>query len=237
LTFLQITANILPLGKNRTMPIIAPSILTANFLRLEKEINMLNQSKADWIHLDIMDGVFVPNISFGFQVIKQIKSLAKKPLDAHLMIINADRYLKDFKDAGVDRLTVHFEACTHLDRTISEISNLGMKPGVALNPHTPVEGLENILSKLSIVLIMTVNPGFGGQKFIDYSYDKVRKLKKMIRESASSVLIQVDGGVSKSNIKSLVDAGVDAFVVGNTIFSSTDPSQMISDLKDLKNLG
>ncbi len=218
------------------MPIIAPSILTANFLRLEDEIRMLNESEADWIHLDIMDGVFVPNISFGFPVIKQIKSLAKKPLDTHLMIANADRYLKEFKDAGVDRLTVHLEACTHLDRTISEISNLGMLPGVALNPHTPVDGLENILSKLSLVLIMTVNPGFGGQKFIGYSYDKVRKLKKMIDESGSKALIQVDGGVAKSNIKQLSDAGVDVFVVGNTIFSSKNPAGMISDLKALRNL-
>ncbi len=218
------------------MPIIAPSILTANFLRLEDEINMLNKSKADWIHLDIMDGVYVPNISFGFPVIRQIKSLATKPLDAHLMIIDADRYLKEFKDAGVDRLTVHLEACTHLDRTISEITRLGMKPGLALNPHTSLEGLHYILPKLSMVLIMTVNPGFGGQKFIDYSFDKVRRLKHMITESGSSALIQVDGGVSKSNIKQLSDEGVDSFVVGNTIFSSPDPISMISDLKDLINL-
>jgi ribulose-phosphate 3-epimerase len=222
--------------KKRIMPIIAPSILTANFLRLEDEINMLNRSKADWIHLDIMDGVFVPNITFGFPVIKQIKSLAKKPLDAHLMIVNADKYLKDFKDAGVDRLTVHLEACPHLDRTISEIINLGMKPGVALNPHTSLEGLEFILPKLSMVLIMTVNPGFGGQKFIDYSYDKVRKLKHMILETGSFTLIQVDGGVSKANIKPLFEAGVDVFVVGNTIFSSPDPTEMISDLKEMENL-
>jgi ribulose-phosphate 3-epimerase len=217
------------------MPIIAPSILTANFLRLEDEIKMLNSSKADWIHLDIMDGVYVPNISFGFPVIRQIKSLATKPLDAHLMIINADRYLKEFRDAGVDRLTVHLEACTHLDRTISEITSLGMKPGLALNPHTSLEGLQYILPKLSLVLIMTVNPGFGGQKFIDYSYDKIRRLKHMITESGATVLIQVDGGVSKSNIKPLLDAGVDSFVVGNTIFSSSDPIAMISDLKEMVN--
>jgi ribulose-phosphate 3-epimerase len=224
-------------GKKRVMPIIAPSILTANFLRLEDEINMLNKSKADWIHLDIMDGVFVPNISFGFPIIKQIKSLSKKPLDAHLMIVNADRYLKEFRDAGVDRLTVHLEACPHLDRTISEITNLGMKPGVALNPSTPLDGLEYILPKLSMVLIMTVNPGFGGQKFIDYSYEKVRKLKHMIIESGSFTLIEVDGGVGKSNMKPLLDAGVDAFVVGNTIFSSSNPIGMIEDLKDVKDLG
>ncbi len=218
------------------MPIIAPSILTANFLKLEDEIDMLNQSKADWIHLDIMDGVFVPNISFGFPVIRQIKSHAKKPLDAHLMIANADKYLKEFRDAGVDRLTVHLEACQHLDRTISEIINLGMKPGVAVNPHTSLEGLKYILPKLSMVLIMTVNPGFGGQKFIDYSYDKVHALKDMILKSGSYTLIQVDGGVSKSNIKPLFEAGVDAFVVGNTIFSSSDPLAMISDLKEMENL-
>jgi ribulose-phosphate 3-epimerase len=219
------------------MPIIAPSILTANFLRLEDEIDMLNKSKADWIHLDIMDGVFVPNISFGFPVISQIGSISKKPLDAHLMITDADKYLRDFKDAGVDRVTVHLEACPHLDRTISEIINLGMKPGVALNPHTSLEGLEYILPKLSLVLIMTVNPGFGGQKFIDYSYNKVRKLKHMIIESGSYTLIQVDGGVAKSNIKLLLDAGVDAFVVGSTIFSAANPIEMISDLKEMENLG
>ena len=218
------------------MPIIAPSILTANFLKLEDEINMLNRSKADWIHLDIMDGVFVPNISFGFPVIKQIRSLAKKPLDAHLMITNADRYLEEFKAAGVDLLTVHLEACTHLDRTISEIAALGMKPGVALNPHTPLDGLEFILPKLSMVLIMTVNPGFGGQKFITYSYEKVRKLRQMILESGSTAMIQVDGGVSKSNLKLLSAAGADVFVVGNTIFSSPDPIKMISDLKEMENL-
>ncbi len=224
------------LYKKKKMPIIAPSILTANFLRLEDEIGMLNNSKADWIHLDIMDGVYVPNISFGFSIIRQIKSSAKKLLDAHLMIIDADKYLKEFRDAGVDRLTVHLEACPHLDRTITEITNLGMKPAVALNPHTSLEGLEYILPKLSMVLIMTVNPGFGAQKFIEYSYEKVRSLKQMITESGSGALIQVDGGVSKSNIKPLVEAGVDAFVVGNTIFSSPDPTKMIEDLKDLKNL-
>ncbi|MCB8999444.1 MAG: ribulose-phosphate 3-epimerase [Bacteroidales bacterium] len=218
------------------MPIIAPSILTADFLRLGDEIKMLNESKADWIHLDIMDGVYVPNISFGFAVIKKIKSIARKPLDAHLMIVNPDIYLSDFRDAGVDRLTVHLETCVHLDRTVSEISRLGMKPGLALNPHTSLDGLEYILPQLSMVLIMTVNPGFGGQKFIPYSFDKVRKLKKMIVASGSNTLIQVDGGVSKSNIKALVDAGVDVFVVGNTVFSAPNPSEMISDLRDLKNL-
>lgn len=218
------------------MPLIAPSILTANFLKLGDEIRMLNRSKADWIHLDIMDGVFVPNISFGFPVIRQIKSIAEKPLDAHLMIKNADAYLKEFRDAGVDRLTVHLEACPHLDRTISEIKKLGMLPGVALNPATPVAGLENVLPQLSMVLIMTVNPGFGGQKFIDYSFEKVRKLKEMILSTGSKALIQVDGGIDKSNIKALSEAGVDVFVAGNAIFASSAPEKMISDLKELKNL-
>lgn len=234
--FLQFSRKSYIFEKNIAMPIIAPSILNSNFLRLEDEINMLNQSKADWIHLDIMDGVFVPNISFGFPVIRQIKSVSRKPLDAHLMIANADIYLEEFREAGVDRLTVHIEACTHLDRTVSRISELGMLPGVALNPHTSVEGLENILTKLSLVLIMTVNPGFGGQKFIPYSIDKVSKLKELIRKTGSKAMIQVDGGVAKSNIKQLAEAGVDVFVVGSTIFSSQNPVEMISDLKDLKNL-
>ena len=218
------------------MPIIAPSILTANFLNLEDEIKMLNRSQADWIHLDIMDGVYVPNISFGFPVIKKIKTISEKPLDAHLMIIDADKYLTEFRDAGIERLTVHFEACTHLDRTISEIENLGMKPGVALNPHTPVQNLEYILPKLSMVLVMTVNPGFGAQKFIDYSFKKIKELKSMIRETGSHALIQVDGGIGKSNIEALTEAGVDVFVVGNSIFSSKNPEEMISDLKNLRNL-
>ncbi len=218
------------------MPIIAPSILTANFLELGKEIEMLNTSKADWIHLDIMDGVFVPNISFGFPVISRIRNAARKPLDVHLMIIEPDRYLEDFKNAGAHILTVHIETCNHLDRTISAIADLGMKPAVALNPHSSVSVVENVLSKLYMVLIMTVNPGFGKQKFIDYSFNKVRSLKKMIIDQGSNTLIQVDGGVSKANIKQLAEAGVDAFVIGNTVFSSKDPKAMIEDLKDMKNL-
>jgi ribulose-phosphate 3-epimerase len=218
------------------MPIIAPSILTANFLELGEEIEMLNNSRADWIHLDIMDGVFVPNISFGFPIIRRINEAAKKPLDVHLMIIDPDRYLEEFKNAGAHILSVHAEVCDHLDRTISAIRDLGMQPALALNPHTPVSIVENVLSKLSMVLIMTVNPGFGKQKFIDNSYNKIRTLKKMIVDQGVNTLIQVDGGVSKANIKQLAETGVDVFVVGNTVFSAKDPTGMIGDLKDMKNL-
>ncbi len=211
--------------------LIAPSILTADFLHLEKEINLVNKSDADLLHLDIMDGVFVPNLTFGFPVIRQIKSVAKKPLDVHLMIINAETYLEEYRDAGADWLTVHYEACTHLHRTIHRIRELGMKPGVSLNPHTDVGLLENVLADLNMVLVMTVNPGFGGQKFIENSYAKIRKLRKMIDESGAGTLIQVDGGVTEENIGKLIQAGVDVFVVGNTIFSASDPLAMISNLK------
>jgi ribulose-phosphate 3-epimerase len=218
------------------MPVIAPSILTADFLDLGKEIEMLNRSAADWIHLDIMDGVFVPNITFGFPVIKRIREATKKPLDVHLMITDPDRYLDEFRKAGADILSVHAEACVHLDRTIHAIKDLGMKPAVALNPHTPLSIIENILPVTSMVLIMTVNPGFGSQKFIDYSFRKIRSLKRMINEQKADTLIQVDGGVGKSNIRALVDAGVDVFVVGNTTFSAKNPTEMIEDLKEMKNL-
>ena len=211
--------------------LIAPSILTADFLHLEKEINLVNKSDADLLHLDIMDGVFVPNLTFGFPVIRQIKSVAKKPLDVHLMIISAENYLEEYRAAGADWLTVHYEACTHLHRTIHRIRELGMKPGVSLNPHTDVGLLENVLPDLNMVLVMTVNPGFGGQKFIENSYAKIRKLRKMIDESGAGTLIQVDGGVTEENIGKLIQAGVDVFVVGSTIFSSNDPLRMISNLK------
>ena len=211
--------------------LIAPSILTADFLHLESEIKMLNSSEADLLHLDIMDGVFVPNLTFGFPVIRQIKAVASLPLDVHLMVVNADNYLEEYRDAGADWLTVHYEACTHLHRTIHRIKELGMKPAVSLNPHTDVALLENVISDLNMVLVMTVNPGFGGQKFIENSYKKIRKLKKMIKEAGSETLIQVDGGVTEENIGRLIEAGVDVSVVGNTIFSASDPTKMISNLK------
>jgi len=211
--------------------LIAPSILTADFLHLKSEIQMVNNSEADLLHLDIMDGVFVPNLTFGFPVIRQINSVAKKPLDVHLMITNAENYLEEYRDAGADWLTVHYEACTHLHRTIHRIRELGMKPAVSLNPHTDVSLLENVLPDLNMVLVMTVNPGFGGQKFIENSYKKIRKLRKMIDKAGSETLIQVDGGVTEENISKLIGAGVDVFVVGNTIFSSSNPIHMISNLK------
>jgi ribulose-phosphate 3-epimerase len=211
--------------------LIAPSILTADFLHLEREIEMVNRSEADLLHLDIMDGVFVPNLSFGFPVIRQIKSIAKKPLDVHLMIVDPDRYLEAYRDAGADWLTVHYEACTHLHRTIHRIRELGMQPAVSLNPHTDVSLLENVLGDLHMVLVMTVNPGFGGQSFIPKSFDKIRKLRRMINEAGAETLIQVDGGVTEENIGELIGAGVDVFVVGNTIFSAGDPEQVISNLK------
>lgn len=211
--------------------LIAPSILTADFLHLEHEIQMINGSDADLLHLDIMDGVYVPNLTFGFPVIRRIKSVSQKPLDVHLMIINAEQYLEEYCDAGADWLTVHYEACTHLHRTIHRIRDLGMKPAVSVNPHTDVSLLENILPDLNMVLVMTVNPGFGGQTFIENSYKKIRKLKKMITDTGSEALIQVDGGITENNIGKLIEAGVDVFVVGNTIFSSSDPRRMISKLK------
>jgi ribulose-phosphate 3-epimerase len=212
---------------------VSPSILTANFGNLEKEIRMLNNSKADWIHCDIMDGVFVPNISFGFTVVEQIKKVAKKPLDVHLMIIDPDRYLTQFRDAGANILNVHYEACTHLHRTVSEIRALGMKAAVTVNPHTPVSLLKNILPYIDMVLIMTVNPGFGGQTFIMESYKKIAELKNMIEAGAYDVLIEVDGGVDLKNASELIATGVDVLVAGNTIFSSKNPVETIAKLKGL----
>ena len=213
--------------------LIAPSILTADFLNLGKEIEMVNNSEADWLHLDIMDGVFVPNITFGFHIIKQIKNIATKPLDVHLMIVNPDRYLEEFRNAGADKLTVHYEACNHLHRTVQTVKSLGMDAGVSINPHTPVHLLESILTDLDLVLNMTVNPGYGAQSFIESSYDKINKLKQLIHETNSSALIQVDGGVGLQNIGKLKDAGVDVFVVGNTVFSADDPIGMIRKLKEV----
>lgn len=212
--------------------LIAPSILTADFLHLEREIELVNRSEADLLHLDIMDGLFVPNLTFGFPIIRQIKKVSKKPLDVHLMVINAERYLEEYREAGADWLTVHYEACTHLHRTIHRIRELGMKPAVSLNPHTDVSLLENVLADLNMVLVMTVDPGFGGQQFIEQSYHKIRKLRKMITDAGAETLIEVDGGVTEKNLGALIDVGVDVFVVGNTIFSASDPLKMISNLKN-----
>ena len=209
---------------------IAVSILNCDFGNLNREIEMINRSVAHWIHLDIMDGVFVPNISFGFPVIQAVKSKALKPLDVHLMIAYPDRYIKDFKSAGADWLNVHYETCPHLHRTVQSIKQEGMKAGVTLNPHTPVSVLEDIVADVDLVLIMSVNPGFGGQTFIENTYNKVACLREMIEKKGSKAMIQVDGGVDKTNIAKLSKAGVDVFVVGSFIFRSTDPEQTIKEL-------
>ena len=213
--------------------LVSPSILTADFGNLEKEMRMLNSSLADWIHLDVMDGVYVPNISFGFPIIAKVKQISEKPLDVHLMIVDPDRYLSDFRHAGADSLTVHYEACTHLQRTVTEIRTLGMKAGVALNPHTPVAMLKNILPYIDMVLIMTVNPGYGGQSFIMDSYNKIIELRKMIDRAGHGVMIEVDGGIDTKNAAKLVKSGVDVLVAGNIVFSSDDPAGTIERLKKL----
>jgi len=214
--------------------LIAPSILSADFANLQRDIEMINNSEADWFHVDIMDGMFVPNISFGFPVIKAIKKHAKKPLDVHLMIENPDRYLQNFKVAGADILTVHIEACPHLHRTIQAIKALGMQAGVAINPHTPALSLSEIIADIDVVCVMSVNPGFGGQKFIEKTYHKIMNLVEMIRASKSNALIEIDGGVDMNNYKKLIDIGANVLVAGNTVFSSADPAQTISDLKKNK---
>ncbi len=212
---------------------IAPSILSADFGKLYDEIEMINQSEADWFHVDVMDGVFVPNISFGFPVMKPLQSKATKPLDVHLMIVDPDRYTKAFADAGAHVLTVHVEACTHLHRTLTNIRNHGMKAGVALNPHTPVESIKEVLYLCDVVCLMSVNPGFGGQSFIENTYAKVKTLKAMITEAGTNTLIEIDGGVSLGNAKLLTDAGADVLVAGNTVFGSANPTQTITELKHL----
>ena len=210
---------------------IAPSILAADFANLQKEVEMLNTSQADWIHVDIMDGVFVPNISFGIPVTKAIHSHAKKPLDVHLMIVNPDQYLQAFADTGAAVLTVHLEACTHLHRSLQAIKNLGVKAGVAINPHTPVELLSEVIQDIDVVCVMSVNPGFGGQKFITNSFSKVSRLKNLILSKNSPTLIEVDGGVTSANAAELVVAGADILVAGSFVFSSADPHQTIADLR------
>ena len=212
---------------------IAPSILSADFGKLYEEIDMINQSEADWFHVDVMDGVFVPNISFGFPVMKPLQAKAKKTLDVHLMIVDPDRYTKAFADAGAHVLTVHVEACTHLHRTLTNIRNHGMKAGVAINPHTPVETIKEVLDLCDVVCLMSVNPGFGGQSFIENTYNKIKSLKAMIQAAGTNTLIEIDGGVSWSNAKLLTDAGADVLVAGNTVFASPNPTQTIAELKQL----
>ncbi|MDN3548331.1 ribulose-phosphate 3-epimerase [Mucilaginibacter aquaedulcis] len=211
--------------------LIAPSILAADFANLQRDLEMLDKSEADWIHVDIMDGMFVPNISFGFPVMSAARKYTSKPFDVHLMIVEPDRYLKAFKDAGADRITVHYEACPHLHRTVQAIKELGCKAGVALNPHTPVTLLQDIIADLDLVLIMSVNPGFGGQKFIENTYKKLNDIKELSLQKNPNLMIEVDGGVDQHNITKLVDAGANVFVAGSAVFSSANPPATISNLK------
>jgi ribulose-phosphate 3-epimerase len=213
--------------------LIAPSVLAADFANLQRDVTMVNKSQADWFHIDIMDGVFVPNISFGMPVLKAIGTHAEKPLDVHLMIVDPDRYIKTFADLGAALLTVHYEACPHLHRSLQAIKQYGMKAGVALNPHTPVELLQDILGDLDLVCLMSVNPGFGGQKFIEQTYDKVRLLATMREQNQSNFLIEIDGGVTSDNAEALKEAGADVLVAGSFVFRSQDPTQTIASLKDL----
>jgi ribulose-phosphate 3-epimerase len=213
--------------------LISPSVLSCDFANIQRDVEMINQSTADWFHIDVMDGVFVPNISFGFPVIEAIKKHANKPLDVHIMIVNPDKYIQDFKKAGTDILTVHYEACPHLHRTIQAIKEAGMKAGVALNPHTNVNVLEDVIVDLDLVLIMSVNPGFGGQKFIQNAVNKVKQTKDLIVKSGSNALIEVDGGVNLETGKQLIEAGADVLVAGSFVFNSSNPTQTIIDLKSL----
>ena len=214
------------------MPIIAPSLLAADFLALGKACNMLNESEAEWFHLDIMDGSFVPNISYGLPIIEQIKKTTTKEMDVHLMIVQPEKYIPAFKQAGATILTVHYEACPHLHSTLQQIKAYGMKAGVALNPHTPIDVLKDLIFEIDVVCIMSVNPGFGGQKFIPHTYEKVKALKQLIIEHKASTFIEIDGGVTLENAAALVAAGADVLVAGTTVFKATDPIQMIASLRN-----
>ncbi len=213
--------------------LIAPSVLAADFTKLSTEFEIVNRSEADWFHLDVMDGRFVPNITFGMFIIKAMKKLAEKPLDVHLMIENPENYVEQFRSAGAEIITVHYEACNHLHRVIQQIKDTGAKAGVALNPHTPVSLLEDILHEIDMVCLMSVNPGFGGQKFIEQTYVKVRKLKQMIAARNCSTLIEIDGGVSMKNARQLLEAGASVLVAGSAVFKAENPVQVISDMKGI----
>ena len=213
--------------------LIAPSLLAADFGHVADEVAMVNGSNADWLHLDVMDGVFVPNISFGFPVLEAVSKLSTKPLDVHLMIVQPERYIRQVQALGTYMMTVHYEACTHLHRTLFEIHEAGMKAGVALNPSTPVSMLKDVIEDIDMVLVMTVNPGFGGQKFIEHSLDKVREARELIASSGSQALVEVDGGVTLTTAPRLIEAGVNVLVTGSTVFRASNPSQMISTLKEL----
>ena len=217
------------------MKLIAPSMLASDFGKLEDEILMVNNSKADWFHIDVMDGVFVPNISFGTPIMNVLKKSAKKPLDVHLMIVNPDKYLEKFAELGSSVLTVHAEACTHLHRTVQKIKSLKMKAGVAINPHTPVSFLESIINDIDLVCLMSVNPGFGGQSFIENTYQKVEDLKSLINKKNSKAIIEIDGGVTSKNAKKLVEKGADVLVAGSFVFKSDNPTETISTLSNLIN--
>ena len=216
------------------MAIIAPSLLSANFLHLEEACNMLNQSEAEWFHLDVMDGRFVPNISFGIPVIAAIRKATKKVCDVHLMIEEPEKYAQAFKDAGADVLTVHVEACRHLHRNIQQIKSLGMKAGVAINPNTPISDIEEIIADVDLVCLMSVNPGFGGQKFIEATLPKIKQLKKIITEKGSGAIIEIDGGVTLENAASIIHAGADVLVAGNTVFGAADPIDAIKQLRSIR---
>jgi ribulose-phosphate 3-epimerase len=213
--------------------LVAPSILAADFARLDREVKMINESQADWIHVDVMDGVFVPNISMGIPVVEAIRRHAKKPLDVHLMIVRPENFVEAFHKAGASLISVHIEACHHLHRNIQQIKSMGCKAGVAVNPHTPVMDLENVIADIDLICLMSVNPGFGGQKFIENTYAKVKQLKKLITDKRSNAMIEVDGGVSEENARGIVEAGADVLVAGNCVFSSVNPSGVIANLKSI----